>query len=68
MDGVYLIETCESQNTTMLNAFYDDQSKSSIVLTPVRSLADINIERKAQYGDIAFTYPSDTELEVTAVL
>jgi hypothetical protein len=28
MDGFYLVQTCKSQNTTMFNAFGNDQNNS----------------------------------------
>ena len=69
MDGYDLVQTCKSQNTTLLNAFDNDQNKNAIFFSmPVRSLADIIKKRKAYYSEIAFTYPNDTNLEGLAVL
>jgi hypothetical protein len=68
MNGFYLLQTCKSQNTIIFNAFGNDQNINTDFLMPLRSVAGINKTRKAYYGDTAFTYPNDTNLEGTGAL
>jgi len=68
MGGFKLIQICKSQDTTLFNAFDDNQNKNHCFFPmPVRFLADINKKRK-HYSKIAFTYPNDTNPEGPAVL